>query len=70
MSVNKVVYGHETLIDLTSDTVSPGSLLEGMTAHDAAGSPVTGTVAFITVYTGEEKPDDAAGNDGDIFLII
>ena len=41
--VNKVKYGANTLIDLTSDTVSPGSLLSGYTAHDASGAPIVGT---------------------------
>ena len=44
MAVNKVVYNGETLIDLTSDTVEPGSLLNGVTAHDKAGNKITGSV--------------------------
>ena len=41
-NVNKVVYGNQTLIDLTSDTVEASNLLEGETAHDRSGSIVTG----------------------------
>lgn len=40
---NKVVYGGTTLIDLTSDTVTPERLLSGYTAHDASGAAITGT---------------------------
>ena len=29
MAINKVIYGGETLIDLTSDTVTPENLLKG-----------------------------------------
>lgn len=42
MSFNKVIYGGRTLIDLTADTVTEDSLLEGYTAHMADGSIITG----------------------------
>lgn len=41
--VNKVVYGDQTLIDLSSDTVTPQGLQAGLTAHDASGALITGT---------------------------
>lgn len=44
MSVNEVVYNGETLIDLTNDTVTPATLAEGVTAHDASGAIITGTM--------------------------
>ena len=40
---NKVVYGGRVLIDLTSDTVTPETLKEGVTAHDDSGALITGT---------------------------
>lgn len=43
MAINKVIYGGETLIDLTSDTVVAEKMLEGFTAHDKSGAPITGT---------------------------
>lgn len=43
MAINKVVYGDQTLVDLTQDSVSAENLLEGETAHDRSGNPVTGT---------------------------
>lgn len=43
MAVNKVIYGDRTLVDLTQDSVNEDNLLEGETAHDASGNPVTGT---------------------------
>lgn len=42
--VNKVVFGNETLIDLSSDTVYAGVLLQGYTAHDKSGASITGTI--------------------------
>lgn len=44
MAVSKVIYGNETLIDLTNDTVSSSNLLAGATAHGANGEPITGSV--------------------------
>jgi len=46
MSVSKVVYSGETLIDLTSDTVYPSALADGYTAHDASGRSITGTFGY------------------------
>ena len=43
--VNKVQLGNEVLLDLTTDTVAPGTLLLGYTAHDASGAPITGTAS-------------------------
>ena len=42
--VNKVIYGDQTLIDLTSDTVSASALMAGITAHDSSGQIITGTI--------------------------
>ena len=41
--INKVVLGSETLLDLTADTVTPGTLMLGYTAHDASGAAIVGT---------------------------
>lgn len=41
--VNKVIFGDETLIDLTADTVSADKLAQGITAHDKTGAVITGT---------------------------
>ena len=45
MARNKVIYGNETLIDLTSDTVDAAHLAQGYTAHDRSGAPITGTMS-------------------------
>jgi len=44
MGNSKIILGNETLIDLTSDTVTPDTLLAGTTAHNRSGNQVTGTV--------------------------
>ena len=43
MAVNKVIYGGNTLIDLTGDTVTAAQLAKGVTAHDKSGAVITGT---------------------------
>lgn len=48
MAVNKVVFGGETLVDLTADTVTADKMLSGTTAHDKSGAKVTGTIATKT----------------------
>ena len=45
VSVSKVVFGGNTLIDLTGDTVCPEMLAEGITAHDMSGKLITGIMA-------------------------
>ena len=44
MAVNKVTYGGKTLVDLTSDTVTPDKLADGVTAHDKSGNKITGAL--------------------------
>lgn len=46
MAINKVIYGGNTLIDLTGDTVSSQTLLTNTTAHAANGALITGTCDF------------------------
>ena len=48
--VNKVVYGNNTLIDLTGDTVAAGDVLSGKTFHKADGTAGTGTMESRWIY--------------------
>lgn len=60
MAVNKVVINGETLLDLTGDTITPDTLDEGITAHDASGTKITGRrIAGIDT-------SDATATAGDI----
>ena len=52
MSINKVVFRDETLIDLSKDTVASDKLLAGYTAHDKAGNQVIGSLATKKFATG------------------
>lgn len=46
MAISKVVYGGNTLIDLTSDTVVANKLLKGYKAHGANGELINGSCDF------------------------
>ena len=46
MAVNKVIYGGNILIDLTTDTITADKLASGITAHDASGKVITGTNTY------------------------
>lgn len=47
MPISKVVYGNNTLIDLTGDTVTASTLGSGITAHTKSGSQITGTAPIL-----------------------
>lgn len=46
MAYNKIIYGGNTLIDLTGDTITADKLAEGITAHDKSGATITGTNTY------------------------
>lgn len=46
MAVNKVIYGGNTLVDLTGDTVTKDKLLVGASAHNMAGVKINGECTF------------------------
>lgn len=51
MAVNKIIYNGETLVDLTSDTVTADDLAAGVTATGADGKPAIGLLPKVTIDT-------------------
>ena len=49
MAVNKVIYGGNTLVDLTGDTVTAADLADGVKATGADGNPVMGLMQKVTI---------------------
>lgn len=49
MAVNKVIYGGNTLVDLTGDTVTAADLADGLKATGADGNPVIGLMQKVTI---------------------
>ena len=45
-NINKIIYGGQTLIDLTGDNISPEKMLKGTTGHMPDGSVKEGTCDF------------------------
>lgn len=65
--VNKVIYGDETLIDLTNDTVNENNVLEGATFHASDGTIKTGGVVVADVIddlTSASTTDALSANQG------
>lgn len=46
-SINKVVLDGDVKIDLTEDTVTPQTLMRGVTAHSSSGQNITGTMTPV-----------------------
>lgn len=65
MAINKVEINGEVKLDLTQDTVSEDTLLQGATAHDAAGNPIEGKVVTTPIPVTEDvlKGDGRGGID-------
>lgn len=59
MAVNKVIYGNNTLIDLTADTITAADLASGKTAHDKSGAIITGT----NTYDADTSDADAIASE-------
>lgn len=73
MAVNKIQKRNgDVLIDLTSDTVSAETLLQGYTAHDKTGTLITGTASegpnSQKIYSGSSTPSSSLGDNGDIYF--
>lgn len=62
-NVNKVDLNGVTVLDLTSDTVTPETLLVGTTAHNAKGEIITGTLVPCTVYSAESPAATTSNSD-------
>lgn len=81
MAINKVVYGGNTLIDLTGDSVTAAALYSGAKAHDKSGEQIVGTnpynaanvdpaVANILAALTEKGVDTSGAGLGDIAALV
>lgn len=59
MATNKIIYGGQTLIDMTNDTVEASKLAQGYTAHDRSGAIITGT----NTYDADTSDADATASE-------
>lgn len=72
MAISKINFGENTLIDLTKDTVTPDTLISGVTAHSSKGEIITGVAPFI-VELSQSDYDELVNNNqirDDIYYFI
>ena len=62
---NKVVFNGTTLIDLTADTVTPSTLMQGYTAHDKSGALITGIASATGGVTQDQDGYLVLDDSGD-----
>ena len=65
-NANQIIVNGEEIINLRSDTVSSENLLQGETAHNKAGQPITGDLDPATkddAYLVSDIEDDIADDD-------
>ena len=72
MGISKVNFGKDTLIDLTNDSVTADTLVKGVTAHDAAGEQVVGTLDvkgtfYVTVTQGNGNSATADKTPAEVY---
>lgn len=56
--VNKVIFGGDVIMDISSDTVAANKLLYGITAHDKTGAPITGECTYDSDTTDADATTD------------
>lgn len=73
MGISKIVYGERTLLDLTGDTVTAETMMQGVTAHGADGEIITGTMsgggASGKITLSESTPTASDGAVGDVWIV-
>ena len=70
----KYITGTQTIKAVTYSGLSAGNIANGVTVKigdandDDRIASVTGTLSFVTYYTGSSAPSSSLGSDGDIYL--
>lgn len=58
MAINKIVWGDETLIDLTGDTIEAQYIIQKKTAHDRTGKVIEGSCPYDADTSGATATAD------------
>ena len=75
MAINKVIYGNETLIDITDTTAVASDVASGKYFYTKDGTKTMGTssggsVTTQKIYSGTSLPSNSLGNNGDVFMLM
>lgn len=62
--------GTAKFTDVTDTTATATDVANGKTFYLANGSQTTGSLAFVTYYTGSGNPSSSQGSNGDIYLKV
>lgn len=68
MAISKVVFGDQTLIDLTSDTIESSKMITGRTAHNAAGESISGSLPWRLMVQNTVVALDRANLNGNTVI--
>lgn len=69
-NINKVVYGNQTLIDLTNSTLNAANqIANGVTAYDRSGTKLTGTLVVDSTYSVTKNLTDVSSSADDTKVI-
>jgi hypothetical protein len=66
MSINKVIFGSDTIMDISDTTAAENKVLSGEVFYNAAGTRSTGSLIPVTSVNGETG--DVVLDKGDIGL--
>lgn len=70
MAVNKVIYGQETLMDITDSTVQSDKMLTGTKAYGADGEPVIGNLTTKRFYQADNDTFDEVVEEAEEYEFI
>ncbi len=67
MGVNQVIYGGETVMDISDSTVTEDTLLQGAAAYNAAGERIVGAVVTVPVDAAPTEGSSNAVSSGGVY---
>ena len=60
MAISKVIYGGDTLIDITDSTIESSNMLDGTVGYSSAGERTVGTYVDSDEKVKQDLVDDSA----------
>lgn len=70
VNLPKSTSGTARFTDTTPTTATESDVASGKVFFKSDGSQSSGTLSFVTYYTGSSDPSSSTGSDGDIYLKV